>query len=69
MKRSDDQLKSNIKGSHINNECNDGRDNEPEHLGEDCSYLTLKNKCDKVNTKNVGSWKAHIRTLTYKHTQ
>ena len=29
-----DQLKSNMKWSHINNECNDGKDNDSEPLGE-----------------------------------
>ena len=33
-RKSDDQLKSNIEWSHINNECNDGKDNNPETLGE-----------------------------------
>ena len=33
-KRSEDLLKSNMKGSHICNECNDGRDNGREFLRE-----------------------------------
>ena len=32
--RSSDQLKSDMKWSHINNERNDGRDNDLELLGE-----------------------------------
>ena len=31
---SDDPLKSNMKGSHINNERNDGMDNDPKLLRE-----------------------------------
>ena len=54
----------NMEWSHIINECNDGREND---LGEDCSSLILKT--NKVNMKNEGYWKAHIRTLTNKHTQ
>ena len=34
MKSSDDPLKSNMKGSHINNERNDGKANDPELLRE-----------------------------------
>ena len=34
-KKSDDQLKSNMEWSHINNECNDRKDNDLEPLGED----------------------------------
>ena len=31
---SDDPLKSNMQGSHVNNECNDGMDDDPELLRE-----------------------------------
>ena len=31
---SDDPLKSYMQGSHVNNECNDGMDDDPELLGE-----------------------------------
>ena len=34
-KRSSDQLKSDMEWSHINNECNDRKDNDLEPLGED----------------------------------
>ena len=54
----------NMEWSHIINECNDWRDND---LGEDCPSLILKT--NKVNIKNGGYWKAHIQTLTNKHTQ
>ena len=33
-KRSNDQLKSNMEWSYINNECNDGKDNDPKLLRE-----------------------------------
>ena len=32
--QSDDLLKSNMKGSHVNNEHNDGMDNDPKLLRE-----------------------------------
>ena len=35
---SDDPLKSNTKGSHMNNEHNDGMDNDPEILREGHSF-------------------------------
>ena len=35
-------IKSNMKWSHINNECNDGRDNELEPIGEDHSSHSKK---------------------------
>ena len=34
QRKNDDQLKSNMKWSHINNECNDGKENDPKPLGE-----------------------------------
>ena len=34
MRTSDDLLKSNMKGGHVNNEHNDGMDNDPELLRE-----------------------------------
>ena len=36
-KKCGDRLKSNMKWSHINNECNNGKDNDQESLGEDHS--------------------------------
>ena len=38
-KRSDEPLKSNMKWSHISNECNDGRDNDPEYLRGHSSHF------------------------------
>ena len=40
-KKSDDQPKSNMKWSHINNEYNNGKDNDPEPY-EKVIHLTLK---------------------------
>ena len=40
--------------SHINNECNDGKDNDPKSLGEGHSSYSKKTY-DKVNTKKIGS--------------
>ena len=39
-KKSGDQLKSNMKWSHINNEYNDGNDNDSESLREGHSSLS-----------------------------
>ena len=48
IKRNDDQLKSNMEWSHINNECNDEKDNDPEPLEECHSSHPL--------TKDVMKW-------------
>ena len=64
---SDDPLKSNMKGSHVNNEHSDGMDNDSELLREG-THLTLK-MYDKVHTKNEGSRGAHIRTPINRHIQ
>ena len=42
-KRSDDPLKSNMKWSHIVNECIDGNDNDPESLREGHSSHSQRN--------------------------
>ena len=54
--------------SHINNECNDGRDNDPEYLGEGHSSNSQRDMTKWIQRKK-GSQKAHIRTLNNKHTR
>ena len=54
MKRSGDRLKSNMKWSHINNECNNGKNNDSESLGEGHSSLS-QNRYDKVIQIIMGS--------------
>ena len=66
-RKSDDQVKSNIKWNHINNKCNDGKDNDAEPLGEGHSSHSQRKKCDEVNTNKKWSRKAHIWTFTNKH--
>ena len=48
IKRSEDPLKFNMKWSHINNECNDGKDNDLKPLGKGHSSHFL--------TKYVTKW-------------
>ena len=67
-KRSDDPLKTNMKWSHIWNECNDGRDNDSKLLKEGHSSHSQNTGQSEYKEKK-GSQKAHIRTLTNKHTR
>ena len=66
-KRNDDPLKSNMRWSHINNECNDGKDNDTKLLRE--SHSSHSQNTWNLNTNNERSRKAHIRALINKHTQ
>ena len=68
MKKDGDRLRSNMKWSHINNECNDGKDNDSESLGEGHSSLS-QNRYDKVIQIIMGSQRAHIRTPNNEHTR
>ena len=54
--------------SHINNECNDGKDNDLESLRESHSSHSQINMTKWIQ-KKIGSQKAHMRTLNNKHTQ
>ena len=49
--KSDDQLKSNMEWSHINNECNDGNDNDLESLGEGYSSHSQRNMTKWIQRK------------------
>ena len=51
MKKSDDQLKSNMEWSHINNECNDENDNDLESLGEGHSSHSQRNMTKWIQRK------------------
>ena len=57
--KSDDQLKSNMEWSHINNECNDGNDNDLESLGEGYSSHSQRNMTKWMQRKE------DLRKLTY----
>ena len=59
MKKSDDQLKSNMEWSHINNERNDGNDNDPKSLGKSHSSYSQRNMTKWIQRKE------DLRQLTY----
>ena len=47
-KKSGDRLKSNMKWSRINNECNDGKDNDSESLGEGYSSHSQRDMTKRI---------------------
>ena len=51
MKKSDDQLKSNMEWSHINNEYNDRKDNDSKALGKGHSSHSQRNMTKWVQRK------------------
>ena len=58
-KKIDDKLKSNMEWSHINNKCNDEKDNDLEPLGEGHSFHSQR------NMKKLIQRKEDLRKLTY----
>ena len=51
-KKSDDQLKLNMEWSHINNDCNDRKDNDLEPLGEGHSSHSQRDMTKWIQRKN-----------------
>ena len=64
MRASDDPLKSSMKGGHINNEHNDGKDNDPKLLREGHSSHS-----QNIRQGEYKEWRASESSHTNSHQQ